>query len=227
MSLQDLIPADWRALLADEFSKKYWKPLEAFVEEEYNTQTIYPPREQIFAALDATPYDSIKVFLLGQDPYHQPKQAHGLCFSVSPGITPPPSLKNIYKELQDDLGCHAPNNGYLMPWAKQGVLMLNAVLTVRDSEPNSHKSKGWEKFLDAVIHKVNQKADRVVFLLWGGYAKKKAALVTSPQHTVIEGVHPSPLSASSGFFGSKPFSAINHALQEAGKTPIDWQIPNL
>ncbi|MCK6512663.1 uracil-DNA glycosylase [Myxococcota bacterium] len=227
MSLQDLIPADWRALLADEFSKKYWKPLEAFVEEEYNTQTIYPPREQIFAALDATPYNNIKVFLLGQDPYHQPKQAHGLCFSVSPGITPPPSLKNIYKELQDDLGCHVPNNGYLMPWAQQGVLMLNAVLTVRDSEPNSHKSKGWEKFLDAVIDKVNQKADRVVFLLWGGYAKKKAALVTSPQHTVIEGVHPSPLSASNGFFGSKPFSTINHALRDAGKTPIDWQIPNL
>ncbi|MCB9638000.1 MAG: uracil-DNA glycosylase [Myxococcales bacterium] len=227
MSLQELIPADWRAILAEEFKKKYWAPLEAFVDEEYQTQTIYPPREQIFAALEATPYADTKVFLLGQDPYHQPGQAHGLCFSVSPGVTTPPSLKNIYKELQADLGCTIPNNGYLMPWAKQGLLMLNAVLTVRDSNPNSHKSKGWEKLLDAIIKKVNEKEDRVVFLLWGGYAKKKAKLVTNPNHVVIEGVHPSPLSASGGFFGSKPFSAINKSLEEAGKTPIDWQIPNL
>ena len=225
MSLQDLMPADWRAVLAEEFKKPYFSKLEAFVEEEYKTKTIYPPREQIFAAFEATPYAEVKVLLLGQDPYHQPNQAHGLCFSVAHGVTPPPSLKNIYKELHEDLGCTAPKHGYLMHWAKQGILMINAVLTVPDSSPAAHKAKGWEKFTDAVIKKVNEKQERVVFLLWGGYAKKKAPFVDAGHHVVIEGIHPSPLSASTGFFGSRPFSKINHSLAEAGLQPIDWQLP--
>jgi uracil-DNA glycosylase len=167
------------------------------------------------------------VLLLGQDPYHDDGQAHGLCFSVRPGVKPPPSLVNMYKELESDVGCRAPNHGYLVPWAKQGVLMLNAVLTVRAHKPNSHKDKGWETFTDAIIRKVNEKADPVVFVLWGGYAQKKAKLVDAKRHAVIQSAHPSPLSARSGFFGSKPYSSINSALCAAGKPQIKWELEDL
>jgi len=221
------LPASWRTVLQDELEKPYFAKLQQFVEEERSTQTIYPPADEVFTALKLTPYDSVRVFLLGQDPYHGEGQAHGLCFSVKPGIKPPPSLVNIYKELQSDTGATIPEHGYLTHWAEQGVLMLNAVLTVRQATPNSHKSKGWEKFTDAVIRHVNAKPDPVVFLLWGGYARKKTKLIDADRHVVIESAHPSPLSARNGFFGSQPFSKINTALQEAGHDAIDWQIPPL
>ncbi|HEX5690728.1 MAG TPA: uracil-DNA glycosylase, partial [Roseiflexaceae bacterium] len=167
------------------------------------------------------------VLLLGQDPYHDHNQAHGLCFSVRPGIRPPPSLANMFKELKDDLGCRVPNNGYLVPWAEQGILMLNAVLTVRAHTPNSHKGKGWERFTDAIIRAVSANDQRVVFVLWGGYAQKKLALIDAERHVVIQSAHPSPLSARNGFFGSQPFSRINAELRAAGRPEIDWQIPDL
>jgi uracil-DNA glycosylase len=220
------IPKSWKSILSSEIEKPYYKTLQEFVAKERATHTVYPPEQEVFSALEYTPFDQVKVLLLGQDPYHGPNQAHGLCFSVRPGVAPPPSLVNIYKELHDDLGCSIPNNGYLVPWAKQGILMLNAVLTVRAGEPNSHKNKGWEKFTDAIIKAVNDKPDPVVFVLWGGYAQKKKTLIHE-QHTIVESVHPSPLSVYRGFFGSKPFSKINKALREAGKTEIDWQIPNI
>ncbi|MEM1008357.1 MAG: uracil-DNA glycosylase [Myxococcota bacterium] len=225
MSLQSLVPSSWSDVLAEEFGKKYFQPLDAFVEEKFATETVYPPRAHIFSAFEAVDYENVKVLMLGQDPYHQPDQAHGLCFSVLPGVKIPPSLRNIYKELHSDLGCSIPDHGYLMHWANQGILMLNAVMTVTDSQPASHKSKGWERFTDAVIKKVNEKPDPVVFLLWGGYARKKSKFVDQERHVVIEGVHPSPLSAKNGFFGSHPFSQVNEALVQAGKEPIDWQIP--
>lgn len=222
------LPEDWSQLLAGEMEKPYFSALEKFVDAERRENTVFPPEEDVFTALKTTSYEQTKVFLLGQDPYHDNNQAHGLCFSVRPGVRPPPSLYNIYRELKTDIpGFKAPKHGYLMHWAQQGVLMLNAVLTVRAHTPNSHKSKGWEKFTDAVIQKVNQKEDRVVFLLWGAYAQKKVPLITGEQHVIIKGVHPSPLSADKGFFGSRPFSAINKALEEAGKEPIDWQLPEI
>ena len=181
----------------------------------------------MFTALRLTPYLEVAVVILGQDPYHDDNQAHGLAFSVRPGLTPPPSLKNIFKELKTDVGFRIPNNGYLAPWAEQGVLLLNAVLTVRAHEPNSHKNHGWEKFTDAVLRAVSQKADPVVFVLWGAYARQKAELIDTSRHIIIESAHPSPLSARSGFFGSKPFSKINAALREAGKKPVEWQLPDL
>ena len=181
----------------------------------------------MFAAFEHTPYNKVSVLLLGQDPYHGEGQAHGLCFSVLPGTKPPPSLANIYKELQADAGCKIPNHGYLVTWAEQGVLMLNAVLTVRAHTPNSHKDKGWEQFTDAAIAAVNAKPDRVVFVLWGGYAQKKAKLIDTTRHVIVQSAHPSPLSAYNGFFGSKPFSKINAALQAAGKPIIDWRIADL
>ena len=181
----------------------------------------------MFSALEYTPYESVSALLLGQDPYHDDNQAHGLCFSVKPGIKAPPSLANMYKELKDDIGGKIPNNGYLVPWAKQGLLMMNAVLTVRAHTPNSHKDKGWEKFTDAVIKKVNEKKDPVVFILWGGYAKKKAKLIDATRHKILQGAHPSPLSAHQGFFGSRPFSGINAALKSNHKPEINWQIPDL
>lgn len=225
--MKNHIPESWRPILTDECEKAYFKKLEAFLQTEREAHTIFPPEEDVFAALRHTPYDRVKVLLLGQDPYHDDNQAHGLCFSVRPGIKPPPSLVNMYTELKDDIGCKAPGHGHLVSWADQGVLMLNAVLTVRAHTPNSHKNQGWETFTDAVIKKVNEKDEPVVFVLWGGYAQKKAKLVDTKKHVIIQMAHPSPLSARSGFFGSKPFSAINKALQRAGHPEIAWQLPEL
>jgi uracil-DNA glycosylase len=214
-------------VLNDEFEQPYFGKLQNFLAEERLAYSIYPTEENVFSAFELTPYEQVNVLLLGQDPYHDDNQAHGLCFSVKPGIKPPPSLVNMFKELKEDVGFDIPNNGYLVEWAKQGMLMLNAVLTVRAHTPNSHKNKGWETFTDAVINKVNDKADPVVFVLWGGYAQKKLKLIDTSRHIVIQSAHPSPLSARNGFFGSKPFSAINSALRASGKPEIDWQIPNL
>lgn len=221
------ISSSWQAVLTEEFNKPYFGKLQAFLEEERLFDTIYPPDKDVFSAFELTPYEKVNVLLLGQDPYHDQNQAHGLCFSVKPGIKPPPSLVNIFKEVNADIGFDLPNNGYLVTWAKQGMLMLNAVLTVKAHIPNSHKNKGWETFTDAVISQVNQKTDPVVFVLWGGYAKKKLKLIDTNRHIVIQSAHPSPLSAHNGFFGSKPFSAINSALRSCGKPEIDWQIPDL
>ena len=225
--MQPQLPPSWQPLLADEFDKPYFQNLREFVDRERQEHTVYPPENEVFSAFQLTPYDDVNVLLLGQDPYHNENQAHGLCFSVRPGIKPPPSLKNIFKELRDDLGCKIPNNGYLVPWAQQGMLMLNAVLTVRAHEANSHKNHGWETFTDTVIRTVNAKQDPVIFVLWGSYAQKKRALIDTSRHTIIEGVHPSPLSAKGGFFGSRPFSKINSTLEANNKPAIDWQIPDL
>ena len=217
----------WRPVLIAETEKPYWKPLQQFVKDERKKYTVFPPDKDVFAALHLTPYEKVSVLILGQDPYHEVGQAHGLCFSVRPDVAIPPSLQNIYKELHDDLGCTIPNNGYLTAWAEQGVLLLNAVLTVRAHQANSHQGKGWENFTDAIIRAVNEKPDRVVFVLWGAYARKKKLLIDTSRHAIIESAHPSPLSAANGFFGSRPFSKINAALREAGKPEIDWQIPDL
>ncbi len=221
------IPANWQPFINAETEQPYFQKLRDFVAAERAQYEVFPPESDVFNALNYTPYEDVKVFLLGQDPYHDTGQAHGLCFSVRPGIPSPPSLVNIYKELKSDVGTKIPNNGYLVPWAKQGVLMLNAVLTVRAHQANSHKGKGWETFTDAILRKVNEKETPVVFVLWGGYAQKKLPLIDTSRHIVVQSVHPSPLSARSGFFGSKPFSQINSALTAAGKSPIDWQIPDL
>lgn len=220
------LPISWQVVLAEEFEKPYFKQLQQFLALERQTQTIYPPEEDVFSAFELTPYHDVNVLLLGQDPYHDENQAHGLCFSVKPGIKTPPSLVNMYKELKDDIGCDIPSTGYLVEWAKQGMLMLNAVLTVRAHTANSHKNKGWEKFTDAVISQVNQKSDPVVFVLWGGYAQKKLKLIDTTRHIIIQSAHPSPLSAHNGFFGSKPFSNINAALEACNKSPINWKIEN-
>ena len=217
---------DWNPILRDELHKPYWQQLQSFVTEERAQSTVYPPHEDVFAALHLTPYADVKVLILGQDPYHGPRQAHGLCFSVRPGVAPPPSLVNIFKELQSDLGVAPPNHGSLEHWATQGVLLLNAVLTVRAHQANSHQGKGWEHFTDEIIRRVDAKPETVVFVLWGAYARRKKALVTGPHHVVIESAHPSPLSAHNGFFGSRPFSRANAALEAAGRTPIDWRIPD-
>jgi uracil-DNA glycosylase len=222
-----LISNSWQQVLTEEFEKSYFQDLQNFLIEERQTQTIFPSETDIFSAFELTPYEDVRVLLLGQDPYHDDNQAHGLCFSVKPGIKPPPSLANIYKELQSDIELKIPNNGYLLPWAKQGILMLNAVLTVRAHTPNSHKNRGWETFTDAVINKVNQKTDPVIFLLWGAYAQKKLKLIDTTRHTVIQSAHPSPLSARNGFFDSKPFSQINSTLASFGRSAIDWQIPDI
>jgi len=218
------VPGEWNSVLSDEFQKPYWKQLGEFLIQERSSQTIYPPESEVFSAFELTPYQKVNVLLLGQDPYHQRNQAHGLCFSVKPGIKPPPSLKNIYQELQQDLGFPIANHGYLANWAKQGILMLNAVLTVREGQANSHKNQGWELFTDEVITKVNEKPEPVIFVLWGGYARKKIKLIDTNRHLVIESAHPSPLSAYHGFFGSKPFSAINSGLRIWGKPEIDWEL---
>jgi uracil-DNA glycosylase len=223
MSFPEL-PDSWKTVLAEEFDKPYFKELENFIAQERKSKTIYPPSEDVFSAFELTPFEQVNVLILGQDPYHGENQAHGLCFSVKPGVKTPPSLVNIYKELKDDLGFDIPSHGYLVPWAKQGILMINAVLTVEAHTPNSHKNKGWETFTDAVISKVNRKQEPVIFVLWGGYAKKKLKLIDTDRHTVIQSAHPSPLSARNGFFGSKPFSKINSALRQAGKPEIDFQL---
>lgn len=215
----------WRPILLQETEKPYFKTLRQFVIAERQQGAVYPPKEQEFAALHLTPYEKVSVLILGQDPYHGPNQAHGLCFSVRRGVPPPPSLQNIYKELRDDLGCRIPSHGDLTCWAEQGVLLLNAVLTVRAGQAASHGGKGWETFTDAVIQAVNAKTDRVVFVLWGAYARKKAPLIDTTRHVILQSAHPSPLSANNGFFGSRPFSKINAALREAGRPEIDWQLP--
>lgn len=220
------LPSSWQKVIGEEFDKPYFQELMEFVDEERDKHTVFPPEEDVFNALKLTPYDEVNVLILGQDPYHDDGQAHGLCFSVQPGIKAPPSLVNILRELERDLDCTVPNNGYLVPWAEQGVLLLNAVLTVQAHKANSHKDKGWEQFTDAVIAKVSEKEDPVVFVLWGAYAQKKAKLIDEDRHTIIKSAHPSPLSAGK-FFGSKPFSKINKALKAAGKPEIDWQLPDI
>jgi len=215
---------DWNPILREELAKPYWAELQQFVQQERARHTVFPPHDEVFAALHMTPYADTKVLLLGQDPYHGDGQAHGLSFSVKPGVRIPPSLQNMYKELEDDLGIPAPDHGNLEAWARQGVLLLNASLTVRAHHAASHQKHGWETFTDRVITAVNDKPERVVFLLWGNSARKKKELIDPSRHVIIESVHPSPLSAHRGFFGSKPFSRTNAALTEAGLDPIDWSL---
>jgi uracil-DNA glycosylase len=224
-AMKDRLPADWKKVLKDVLVSPKFAELEAFVEEERRTHTVYPSEEDLFSAFRLTPYDKVEVLILGQDPYHGPGQAHGLAFSVKPGMKPPPSLVNIFKELQSDLGVPKPKDGSLIPWAKQGVLLLNAVLTVREGEPNAHEGHGWETFTDAVIQKVSDKPEPVVFILWGSYAQKKEKLIDTTRHVILKGPHPSPLSAKKGFFGSRPFSRTNEALEARGREPIDWRLP--
>ncbi len=217
----------WDTILQGEFDQPYYQALNTFLQQEYATQTIHPAQEDIFNTLQTTPYEDVKVVILGQDPYHGEGQGHGFAFSVRPGIKTPPSLRNMYKELATDLACTTPNNGYLLPWAQQGVLMLNAVLTVRDGQANSHKGKGWEVFTDHVIAALNERTEPVIFMLWGRFAQSKGTLVTNPQHLILNAAHPSPLSAHNGFFGCGHFSAANAHLIARGEAPIDWQIPNI
>lgn len=218
---------DWDGLLKDEFNKPYYLKLRNFLIDEYKTQVIYPNKYNIFNALRYTPYNKVKVVILGQDPYHGPNQAHGLSFSVQPGVTAPPSLRNIFKELYTDLGCFVPNNGFLQSWTEQGILLLNTVLTVRASKPNSHKGMGWENFTDEVIKLLNMRDKPIVFILWGSNAISKRKLLTNSIHYIIQSPHPSPLSAHRGFFGSKPFSKTNNFLNSIHIEPINWQIPNI
>ncbi len=221
-----MIDNDWLEPLSPEFKKDYYRRLYNFVNEEYATHTIYPDKKNVFAAYDRTPLANVKVLILGQDPYHEPGQAHGLCFSVNPGIEIPPSLVNIYKELHDDLGCYIPDNGYLVKWADQGVMLLNTVLTVRMHQANSHRGRGWEEFTDATIAALNRQDRPIVFMLWGSPAQKKAAMLDNPKHLVLKAPHPSPLSAYRGFFGCRHFSKANDFLAANGLEPVDWQIEN-
>lgn len=223
-----MIENDWLDCLQAEFKKPYYKELYQFVKQEYNTKVIYPPADDIFNAFHFTPLSEVKVLILGQDPYHGEHQAHGLCFSVLPDQPEiPPSLQNIYKELESDLGCYIPNNGYLKKWAEQGVLMLNTVLTVRAHQAASHQGKGWEQFTDAIIQAVNAQDRPIVYLLWGRPAQSKIPMLTNPKHLILKAPHPSPLSAYRGFFGCKHFSQTNDFLQKNGIEPIDWQIENI
>lgn len=218
------IQNDWLVALKEEFRQPYYKKLFQTVNEEYRTRQIFPPADDIFNAFHLTPLHEVKVVILGQDPYHGTGQAHGLCFSVRPGVEIPPSLVNIYKELHDDLGCSIPNHGCLTKWAKQGVLLLNTVLTVRAHQANSHKGIGWEEFTDAAIRKLNEQDRPIVFILWGRPAQAKKTMLHNPKHLILEAPHPSPLSAYRGFFGSRPFSQANRFLEAQGIEPIDWQI---
>jgi len=222
-----MIQNDWLEPLKPEFSKPYYAELFKFVKNEYATRQIFPPADDIFNAFHLTPLHEVKVVILGQDPYHNDGQAHGLCFSVKPDVAIPPSLVNIYQELHDDLGCYIPNNGYLTKWAKQGVLMLNTVLTVRAHQANSHRGMGWEQFTDAAIRILNEQDRPLVFILWGSPAQKKAQMLNNPKHLILKAPHPSPLSAYRGFFGSRPFSQTNEFLVKNGLEPIDWQIENV
>ncbi len=215
---------DWNPVLRAELDQPYFAELRSFVRAERSHHTVYPEPHEEFAALHLTPYASVKVVILGQDPYHGAGQAHGLCFSVRDGVSPPPSLVNIFKELHTDLGIDVPATGCLEPWARQGVLLLNATLTVRARQAASHQGKGWERFTDAVIRAVSDKPDHVVFILWGAFARRKRALIDAERHTVIESAHPSPLSAHNGFFGSRPFSQANRALEAHGREPVDWRL---
>lgn len=218
---------DWAPLLEPEFAQPYYSELRSFLAAEYRSRPVYPDMHDIYSALHLTGYDRTKVVILGQDPYHGPGQAHGLSFSVKPGVPAPPSLQNIFKELKDDLGCYIPNNGHLVKWAEQGVLLLNTVLTVQAHNANSHRGKGWESFTDRVIALLNEREKPVVFILWGSPAQQKMQHIDTKRHFIIRSVHPSPLSAYRGFFGSRPFSKANEFLRERGLGEIDWQIPNL
>lgn len=220
------LSGSWAQALKGEFHKEYYKRLFAAVGNEYQTRRIYPPADDIFNAFHLTPLEQVKVVILGQDPYHGEGQAHGLCFSVKPGVEIPPSLVNIYRELEEDVGCYIPNNGYLVKWAEQGVLMLNTVLTVRAHQAHSHKGLGWEEFTDAAIRVLAEQDRPMVFILWGRPAQMKKAMLHNPKHLILESAHPSPLSASRGFFGSRPFSRTNRYLEQNGLAPIDWQIEN-
>ena len=215
---------DWTPWLKEEWKQPYFVKLASFIHEEYETKPVYPPKQQVFAAFENCALKDVKVVILGQDPYHQKGQAHGMCFSVNPGVQIPPSLQNIYKELNSDLGCFLPDNGYLMPWAKQGVFLLNTVLSVVDSRPRSHASKGWEIFTDHAIAKINEKDEPVVFMLWGRDARNKAGMLDHTKHLVLEAPHPSPLSAYNGFFGCRHFSKCNAFLESKGIEPIDWNL---
>lgn len=222
-----ILKNDWMPLLKGEFQEDYYKKMHAFLEEAYKTKTIYPAKEDIFNALHYTAYKDVRVVILGQDPYHGPNQAHGLCFSVQKGVKAPPSLKNIFKELHSDLGCDIPNNGYLKKWADQGVLLLNTVLTVEAGKANAHSKLGWHRFTDRIIEHLNDREDPIVFILWGNNARSKAKLITNDQHYILESAHPSPLSARRGFFGSRPFSKTNELLLSLGYPAIDWQIEDI
>lgn len=222
-----ILKNDWAFYLDKEFEQEYYKRLRSFLKSEYQQFTIYPNMYDIFNALHYTPYEKVKVVILGQDPYHGPNQAHGLSFSVKPGVPCPPSLQNIFKELQEDIGCPLPNHGCLVHWAKQGVLLLNTVLTVRAGQAHSHKGMGWEIFTDQVIRVLNERSKPVIFILWGRPAQEKEKLITNKHHYILKAPHPSPLSANRGFFGSRPFSKVNQILSEIGEELINWQIPNL
>lgn len=216
------IEPSWKEILKEEFEKPYFKNLVDFVKSEYETQKVFPPGKQIFSAFEHTPFDEVKVVIIGQDPYHGQGQANGLCFSVADGVKQPPSLKNIFKELHSDLGKTIPESGNLERWAEQGVLLLNATLTVRASQAGSHQNKGWEEFTDAVIQKLSDQKENLVFILWGAYAQKKGSIINPEKHFIIKSVHPSPFSAHSGFFGSQPFSKTNSYLKSIGKIEINW-----
>lgn len=222
---KQILKNDWAPLLEEEFSKPYYLQLREFLKQEYKHYRIYPDMYEIFNALHYTAFADVKVVILGQDPYHGPNQAHGLSFSVKPGVPLPPSLKNIFLELQADLGCTPPSSGYLVPWTKQGVLLLNTVLTVREGQAHSHQGKGWEIFTDRVIEILNRKSNPVVYILWGSAAQVKQQLIDTNKHFIIKAPHPSPLSAHRGFFGSKPFSKTNSILKTIGQTEINWQLP--
>lgn len=223
--MKKIIHNSWQDVLEEEFQKPYYLELREFLKQEYRTQKIHPDMFHIFEALELTPYEAVKVVILGQDPYHGINQAHGLSFSVQPGVAIPPSLRNIYKELQSDLGIPPVNHGNLVSWAKQGVLLLNTVLTVREGQAYSHRGKGWEQLTDAVIKKLNERQEPIVFILWGKPAQEKSAMIDTSRHAIIKSVHPSPLSANRGFFGSKPFSQTNQLLASWGEEPINWQLP--
>ena len=218
------IEESWKSRLSSQFSAPYFRQLAEFVRAEYAAHECFPPGPLIFNAMNTTPFEAVKVVILGQDPYHQPGQAHGLCFSVNKGVKIPPSLANIYKEMKSDLGIDQPEHGYLADWARQGVLLLNATLTVRRSEPNSHKGKGWEIFTDRVIELLNEREKPMVFILWGANARAKETLITNPDHLILTGAHPSPLSAFNGFFGGAYFSRANRFLEATGQKPVDWQL---
>jgi uracil-DNA glycosylase len=218
------IPKGWEPTLRGETTQPYYADLEAFVDAERATHEVLPPNDEVFTALQLTPKRSVKALILGQDPYPTPGMAHGLAFSVRPGVRVPGSLRNIFKELEADVGVPQPSSGSLVPWARHGVLLLNAVLTVRAGHPNSHKNKGWERFTDAVIRAVNARKSRVAFVLWGAFAQKKIPLIDTTRHVIITGAHPSPLTKGKGFFGTRPFSRVNAALEEAGEAPIDWRL---
>lgn len=223
--MKEIIHNDWQNVLADQFEAPYYLKLREFLKEEYSTQKIHPDMYHIFEALELTPYDKVKVVILGQDPYHGEYQAHGLSFSVQPGVKIPPSLRNIYQEMQNDLGISPVQHGNLVSWAKQGVLMLNTVLTVREGQAYSHRGQGWEQMTDAVIKRLNEREKPIVFILWGKPAQEKIKMIDTSKHAIIKSVHPSPLSAHRGFFGSKLFSKTNQLLMEWGESPIDWQLP--